>query len=220
MHLYLVRHGQSHVNLSDWTLGNRDEGLTELGHRQAEALANWLPRFLPDIDTLYASTMARARETAARLEEVYQIKITFDDRLREIGNNRFDHTPWPPEELPERFSDYWGSERPFSTTTPDREGGETFMHFRTRVGMFIEELTRRHVGETIIVVCHGGVIETAFDHIFNIGPWRRAEVWAHNTAVTHFEHLAPPPRLESWRLHFHNRVDHLLQLEGEQVAKY
>lgn len=38
MHLYMIRHGQSHVNLPDWD-GGFDEGLTELGQRQAAAQA-------------------------------------------------------------------------------------------------------------------------------------------------------------------------------------
>ncbi len=60
MHLYLIRHGQSFVNLKDWTDGNLDAGLTDLGKRQAAALAAWLPQRLPQIDSLYASTMSRA----------------------------------------------------------------------------------------------------------------------------------------------------------------
>ena len=43
MHFYLIRHGQSYVNLSDWA-GHLDAGLTELGKRQAAALAAWLPQ--------------------------------------------------------------------------------------------------------------------------------------------------------------------------------
>ena len=60
----------------------------------------------------------------------------------------------------------------------------------------------------MVVVCHGGVIEFAFDHIFNIGPWRRCEIWCYNTGVTHFEYVEHPGR-EVWRLHRHNRVEHL-----------
>ena len=66
MHLYLIRHGQSYVNLPDWDSGNVDEGLTELGQQQAAALAAWLPGKLPQVDVIYASTMKRARETRAR----------------------------------------------------------------------------------------------------------------------------------------------------------
>jgi probable phosphoglycerate mutase len=52
------------------------------------------------------------------------------------------------------------------------------------------------------------VIESAFDRIFDIGPWRRGEIWGHNTGVSHFEYVAHPRR-ETWRLHYHNRIDHL-----------
>jgi 2,3-bisphosphoglycerate-dependent phosphoglycerate mutase len=69
MHLYLIRHGQSHVNLAEWDSGNTDEGLTELGQKQAAALGGWLPRFVPDVEAIYASTMRRALETAEYLAE-------------------------------------------------------------------------------------------------------------------------------------------------------
>lgn len=212
MHLYLIRHGQSYVNLEDWADGNVDAGLTPLGQRQAAALAAWLPTVLPHIDALYASTMQRARETAAPLATAYGCRIRWDDRLREVGNNRWDHSAFPPEELPRTYADYWASERPFATMTPLTPGGETFMHFRTRVGLFIEELVECCRGKTIVAVCHGGVVEAAFDHIFNIGPWRRCEVWHHNTGVTYFEYVEHPRR-ETWRLHYHNRVDHLRGVE-------
>ena len=98
---------------------------------------------MPQVDILYASTMQRARETVDPLARTYGCSVQWDDRLREIGSNSSDHTPWSTEDLPIYYSDYWPSERPFSTTTPIVEGGETFMHFRTRVGLFIEEIVER-----------------------------------------------------------------------------
>lgn len=212
MHLYLVRHGQSHVNLKEWSEGNVDEGLTDLGKRQAAALAAWLPPRVPVVHAIYCSTMLRARETVAPLAAAYTTEtVYFDDRLREIGNNRLDHVAWPNDALPQ-YAEYWGSERPFSTTTPLVEGGETFMHFRVRVGLLIEELVEKHRNQVVVVVCHGGVIEAVFDHIFNIGPWRRCEIWNHNTGLSYFEYVEHPRR-ETWRMHFHNRRDHLEGVE-------
>ena len=52
MQLYMIRHGQSYVNLKDWEGGNVDAGLTELGQQQAAALAEWLPTELEQIDVL------------------------------------------------------------------------------------------------------------------------------------------------------------------------
>jgi broad specificity phosphatase PhoE len=204
----MVRHGQSFVNLPDWQGGNVDVGLTDLGHRQAEALAGWLHSKHPTIDALYCSTMRRARETVGPLVQVYGCEVRYDDRLREIGNNRLDHTPLPDEAMPFAYAEYWGSERPFSPVVPLVPGGESMMHFRTRVGAFIEEIVEQHRDKIVVVVCHGGVVETAFDHIFNVGVWRRCEVWDHNTGITYFEYVEHPRR-EVWRLHYHNRIEHL-----------
>jgi probable phosphoglycerate mutase len=203
----MIRHGQSYVNQKEWAGGNTDEGLTDRGLRQAAALSTWLPQKLADVDAIYCSTMLRARETVAPLAAIYEIEVQYDDRLREVGNNKLDHTAWPSDDLPE-YSEFWGSERPFSSITPDREGGESLMHFRIRVGNFIEGLIDKHREQTIIVVCHGGVIEIAFDHVFNVGPWRRCEVWTHNTGITRIELVEHPTR-ETWRLHYHSRTEHL-----------
>jgi probable phosphoglycerate mutase len=211
MQLYMIRHGQSYVNLKDWEGGNVDAGLTELGQMQAAALAEWLPTELEKIDFLYCSTMKRAQETAEPIANAYDVTPQLDNRLREIGNNRFDHVPWPSDDLPE-YGQIWGSERPFHSITPDREGGESLMHFRVRVGVFLEDLTGNHPEQTVVVVCHGGVIETVYDHLFNIGPWRRCEVWSRNTSIAHFEYVKHPNR-EVWRLHYHGRVEHLQKLK-------
>jgi len=210
MQLYMIRHGQSYVNLKDWEGGNVDAGLTELGQQQAAALAEWLPTELEQVDVLYCSTMKRARETADPIVQFYGVRPQFDDRLREIGNNRFDHVPWPSDDLPE-YGQVWGSERPFHSITPDREGGESLMHFRVRVGTFLEDLTDKHAEQIVLVVCHGGVIETVYDHLFNIGPWRRCEVWSRNTSIARFEYVRHPNR-EVWRLHYHGRIEHLQKL--------
>ncbi len=214
MDLYMIRHGQSYVNLRDWGNGNSDEGLTDLGQRQAAALAAWMPLHIPTIDALYASTMKRARETAEVVAQAYGVAIRPDDRLREIGNNRLDHTPWPSNDLPE-YGDYWGSERPFTSITPDRDDGESLMHFRVRIGSFLESLIQQHQGETVVAVCHGGVIELTYDHVFNVGPWRRCEVWTKNTGIARFRHVKHEGR-ETWRLYYHSRVDHLQQLVEEE----
>lgn len=221
MQLYLIRHGQSHVNLESWSNGNTDEGLTKLGQEQATALARWLPPEVPRVDALYCSTMLRAKETAAYLSDAYDTSLLYDDRLREIGNNRLDHSPWPNDNLPEEYADYWSSERPFAPVTPVVDGGETMMHFRTRVGLFLEELIQNHLQEVVVAVCHGGVIEVTFDHAFNIGAFRHCEIHTANTGITSFEYVGHPRR-ESWRLHYHNRTEHLAALgakEGQETGQ-
>lgn len=221
MHLFLIRHGQSLVNLTDWAHGNRDEGLTELGERQARAVAERLASDLDHIDALYASTMKRAQETAAIIGEVIAREVAGDDRIREIGNNQLDHAPWA--DLPTDFGDFWATARPFASVTPAVERGESLMHFRTRVGAFLEDMLAAHARQVVVAVAHGGVLDAVFDHVFNVGPWRRCQIWTHNAAVTHLEALDSAPDSdyfahagpEHWRLHRHNCIAHLRGLESE-----
>jgi alpha-ribazole phosphatase len=57
----LIRHGQSTTNEQGLLVGRSDAHLTELGERQARALAP----YLTDIDEVWVSPLTRARETAA-----------------------------------------------------------------------------------------------------------------------------------------------------------
>jgi broad specificity phosphatase PhoE len=220
MQLYLVRHGQSLVNLADWEHGNRDEGLTDLGRAQARAVARRLAMELHQVDVVYASTMRRAQETATYISDALDLPITPDDRIREIGNNRLDHAPWP--DVPADYADFWATSRPFSSVTPAVEQGESLMHFRTRVGAFLEELRVEHAGREVIAVTHGGVVDAVFDHMFNVGPWRHCQVWTSNASVSHVELIDEAPDAhggpERWRLHRHNDVVHLATLSPSASA--
>lgn len=94
MHLFLIRHGESWVNKRDAHHEHPlDAGLTSLGQKQASALADWFPGTVPHVDALYTSSMKRALETTQFLTSVYNCEAITDERIREIGNNRLDHTP-------------------------------------------------------------------------------------------------------------------------------
>jgi 2,3-bisphosphoglycerate-dependent phosphoglycerate mutase len=217
VHLFLIRHGQSFVNLEDWTEGFIDAGLTPLGHRQAACLGNWVMANL-HIDVIYASTMARALETAAHLAEATGIPAQPDDRLREFGNCYADGTPVPGEAMPVQYPDFWGTEYPHRRISPD---GESWMLFRHRVGAFVNEVTRQYGAadppKQIAVVCHAGVIDAVFDTILNVGPHRHVEIWTHNTAIVHWEYR-PESERETWRLYSHGLVHHLTNGSGEWLG--
>ena len=142
MHLLLIRHGQSHVNLKDWDGGLIDTGLTPLGQQQSERLAQWMAAHVR-ADVLYTSTMARALETSAYLASALHLDPQPDDRLREFGNCYANGTPVPPEAMPIRYADFWGSERPYTRIS---EQGESWLLFRVRVGWFIDDILTRHGG--------------------------------------------------------------------------
>jgi probable phosphoglycerate mutase len=210
MQLIIVRHGESLVNVDDWDkLDTMDTVLTEKGQKQAAALRDWLKNVDTGADALYASTMRRAQETASYLEDAFGMKAIADDRLREIGNNHNNGQAVREVDLPRTFVTETPDKAPFLQRGLGVDNGESWMHFRIRLGQFIDEILAKHIGDTVYVVAHGGVISAMFDNIFNVGPYRRGMVDTINTAWTHFEYR-PELGHEPWILFSHNRIDHLI----------
>ena len=83
MRLLLIRHGQTPGNvLGQLDTAHPGPGLTELGERQAAALARSLAN--ERIDRLYASTLIRTQITAAPLSSVRGLEIEVLEGLHEI----------------------------------------------------------------------------------------------------------------------------------------
>jgi broad specificity phosphatase PhoE len=215
MHLYLVRHGQSYMNLADWDGDDWDQPLTPLGQQQAVAVAQWI-RANISARHLYASTLKRATETAQAIGKATGLMVQPDTRLREVGANAPDGTPLPDGKLSRYIEGIWGTLQPYDPLTAF---GENWMQFRSRVGSFIEGQLRafdNHVPVTadeiaeqsLIVVCHGGVIEAFFEYVFEKGPRSVVSVLSSNTGITHLEYK-PVSNRPAWRLHYHNRLEHL-----------
>jgi broad specificity phosphatase PhoE len=208
MHIYLFRHAQSEENARGWDGSNTNSPLTALGQQQAYALADWVAQNL-QLNCLYVSTMRRTRQTAQVLIDRLGLEAQFDDRLREVGNNYPDGRPYPDDALPSLRADIWGSLHPYQALAPNVEN---WMQFRTRVGNFLESLTQPlppdHEYLQVGVVCHGGVIEGVFEHLFLKGPYTVVAVNTFNTGVTYIEYR-PQADLPAWWLHYHNQTRHL-----------
>lgn len=219
MHIYLVRHGQSHVNLADLTSDHRDEPLTDIGRAQAAAVAAHIAEEVA-VDRLVASTVMRAAQTARAISTSTGLPVEWDDRLREVGTVFPNGSAIPEADLQPYLPEIWGTLRPYEPVTI---GGESWMQVRARVGSFIESILpvpprgRGREGavedagvpeETLVVVCHAGVIEAFLEYVFEKGPWSVVAVETSNTGMTHLEYR-PTPNRPDWRLHFHNRIVHL-----------
>lgn len=216
MHLYLVRHGQSHVNLGDITVEHRDEPLTDLGLEQAQRAGEWI-RDNVRVTDFYSSTVERAWQTAQIFAPALGIDPTPVDGLREIGTCHPDGSPISATDLEPFTPEIWGTLDPY---TPVTATGESWMQFRARVGAFVETLipqARRgrglaenevHDTRRVLAVAHGGVIEAVFEYIFEKGPWSVVAVDTHHTGVTHLEYH-PQPNRPDWWLHYHNLTHHL-----------
>lgn len=85
MRILVIRHGESEADILDVHEGRADFELTERGHRQAEAMADYVKEHY-DISTIYCSTLKRAYQTAVHLSEATGIPLTPDEKLMEFNN--------------------------------------------------------------------------------------------------------------------------------------
>src|SRR5690606_34675916 len=81
----------------------------------------------------------------------------------------------------------WESD-PYGVTFP---GGETVAEFDVRVGATLSQVIRRHPGGTIVVVCHGGVIDRIFRSLLRAPAAGTFELHTANTSLTEFVHVGP-----------------------------
>ncbi len=86
----LVRHGQSTSNAQGLVVGRGDPHLTELGERQARALAPWLE----NVREVWTSPLHRARETAALA--VPELVAVVKDSFLELDYGTFEDSTTSP----------------------------------------------------------------------------------------------------------------------------
>ena len=213
--LYLIRHGESVANVEPIIGGMRgDSGLTARGREQAARLAARLAAGEIRADALYTSTLPRAVETAEYVGRALGLTPLPDDEWHELRPGEADGAS-----VEEWRARYGGRE--FETATdpyrPFAPGGESWATFLLRVGRALSRVVARHRGETVAVVCHGGVLEAAFYHAFGLGPTANRVSFAPlNTSITHWRHHpAEEGGAPRWALVAFNDAAHLRPAEAE-----
>jgi 2,3-bisphosphoglycerate-dependent phosphoglycerate mutase len=145
--LILVRHGLP-VRIEDAD-GPADPPLSDEGRAQAVRLADWLGR--EPIDAVYVSPMRRAMETAGPLADALGVDPVVDEELSEFDRDA--HFYIPLEELKAA-----GDERYLKIMRGEYDGEVDPQTFREVVAVAIERIIEARPGNTVAVVCHGGVI--------------------------------------------------------------
>jgi probable phosphoglycerate mutase len=179
--LLLIRHGETPWNRDRRWQGHADVPLSAEGLAQAARLGVHLKAQRASIGVIYSSDLRRAHETARKLVAALASRLVIDPVWREIEVGRW--TGLSQDEIKVRFAEEW--ERIAAGEDLPRGGGETFAAFSLRIVEALDRLRRRHRGQTVAVVTHGGVIRAALLHALGL-PWLRLrEVAAvDNTALT------------------------------------
>jgi broad specificity phosphatase PhoE len=158
--LILARHGQTAANAAGLLLGRADPTLTDLGRRQAAAVAAALGRPA----RIVSSPLQRAVETA----EAFGLPMEIDERWVEVDYGTFDQQPIGGVSV-----DVWTQWRSDLSYVP--AGGESLLAVGLRVREACAALASDAIDGDVVVVSHVSPIKAAVAWALGVGDdisWR------------------------------------------------
>lgn len=155
--LLAIRHGETAWNSDGRYQGQTDVPLNATGHAQAAQVARALAE--EPLDAVYSSDLARAMQTAQVLASQVGVPLRIDADLREQHFGFFQGLL--ASEIDARWPD---DHRRWLRREPDfgPPGGESRKTFSDRCVGAVLRLAREHPGETLAIVCHGGVLDALY----------------------------------------------------------
>jgi len=172
--IWFIRHGETAWNAQHRLQGWTDIPLNETGRQQAGQLAARLALEVAraPFAALYSSPLRRAVQTARPAAERLGLAIQSEPGLRERGFGVLEGLAYEDmARLAPKATAVWRRRDPDEPL----EGGESLGQFQTRIITTAQTIARRHRGERILAVTHGGALDIL---------WR---------AATHVDLRAPHP---------------------------
>ncbi len=158
--LGLIRHAMTLWNEKKRIQGQKDSPLSESGREMASL---WGEKLLPFGWTrILTSTLGRSMETAAIINETLGLPINHDSRLQEQ-----DWGDWAGLTLPELKKLHKSAVQTQEKAGWDfcPPGGESRLEVLHRTDAALNEASRHWPGETILVVCHEGIVKCCLYHL-------------------------------------------------------
>ena len=152
-----IRHGETAWNVDTRIQGHLDIPLNDTGLWQARQVAHALAG--EPIAAVYTSDLQRAHATAQAVATATGAPLTTDLGLRERSFGHFQGRTFAQieSELPD-------DARRWRKRDPDYapDGGESLVTLRERIARTVTALAARHVGEQVVMVAHGGVLDVLY----------------------------------------------------------
>jgi broad specificity phosphatase PhoE len=193
--LILVRHGQTAANAHGLLLGRADPPLTEVGYRQACALASALPRPA----RIVSSPLARARQTAAVLADgagggtdVEDVEV--DARWIEMDYGDLDGQP--ATALDARSWQTWRQDPTFVPA-----GGESLASVCARVREACLEMRDEAARADVVVVSHVSPIKAAVTWALGVGDEVAWRMFLSDAAICRIDTSGTAPLLLTFNEH-------------------
>jgi probable phosphoglycerate mutase len=180
-YLVLVRHGETVWHAENRYAGSSDVALTPRGLEQAAQLAAWART--ARLSGVWASTLSRARVTAAACADVSGTALEVDERLRELDFGAGEGLT--AAEMRERFPQAYDAFRadPVAHHLP---GGEDPVKAAQRFTACLRDIADQHPEGRVLVVAHTTAIRLALCHLIGVplSEYRRLFPFVRNCGLT------------------------------------
>ncbi|KAL1541561.1 phosphoglycerate mutase (2,3-diphosphoglycerate-independent) [Salvia divinorum] len=199
--IIVIRHGETEWNTNRRIQGHLDVDLNDVGRQQAVAVADRISKE-PKISAVYSSDLKRAFCTAEIIAKgcgVIEVTKEADLRERHLGDLQGVVFHEAHIVKPE-------AHKAFVSPREDQEipgGGESFNQLYKRSTLALQRIAKKHQGERVVVVSHGGTIRALHKRA---SPHQRCGKVL-NTSVNVF-HLSKD---EKWCIKSWGDVSHLNQ---------
>lgn len=193
MRLIIIRHGESEWNRIGRYQGQLDAPLSELGLRQAEALAERL-RTEP-LHAIFTSPLQRAARTAETVARHHpNVPFQREPALLEIG-----HGDWEGLLVDEVVSRYGEGLREWRQhpTRSQMPNGESFSNILKRVMDFQERLCAEYSNKNVLISTHDVVVKILVAHALGMDMDRINRIWVTNASISVIEYGEDLPYLVS-----------------------
>lgn len=183
LRLIVLRHGETDWNRTGRYQGCIDTPLSDRGRAQAASAARALSG--ASLGAVYASPLARARETAEAIARPHGLVVRTAEALNEICHGAWEGLTV--EEVRARFPDLYQrwQETPEAVTMPD---GESLAQVEERVRGELLRLQPLHAGETICLVSHDVPVRLLILGALGLPPERLWSVGLAATGLTEIEY--------------------------------
>ena len=183
--LCLIRHGQTAWNAVGRIQGQEDVPLNPLGVEQV--IDTWQGRG-KQFQATFCSPLRRAFETANLISPLDQY-IQSDDRLKErhygLWQGMLD------SEVKEKYPITWNSN--WRLCGPP--GGESQSQLVIRAASFIEDILKKHDGQTVAIVSHECLLAAMLGYILKMPPEMHQTLRWKNCGYIWVEYVNGQPRL-------------------------
>ena len=201
--IYLARHGQNEDNAAGILNGHRDLPLTEVGRQQAYTLAEGMKEMGRQFDTVYASPLIRAYDTANIVATT--LNLPAPETLKELTERNFGVLTGKPVKDIEKYCGANVIKTDTITYFLSPDGAETFPELLERARQILSKIQKQHSDGSVLLVTHGDIGKMIYAAYYDL-PWMNILTMFHfgNSELLLLAHDSLPEEAHVIRIKQHN----------------